>query len=318
MNRYYKFSDYFKKKGFGKVYKITVDAGFSCPNLDGKISDKGCIYCNNRAFSVPARKAKASVEEQIKDGMKALNVRYGAEKFIAYFQAFSNTYGPIEQLKKTYDTIRKFDDIIGLSIGTRPDCVDEKVLELIGSYAEKYEVWVEYGLQSTKDITLELINRGHAYKDFLKAVELTRKHRHIKICAHVILGLPGENLSDMNSTANDVARLDLEGIKIHPLHVVKGTELEKWYNQDKYRPLEMTEYVDYLVSFLERLSSGTVVQRLTADCPKDFLVAPLWINNKAGVLAELEKKLLEKDTFQGKLYPVEIVEHEENDKGSKI
>ena len=303
MSRYYKFSEYFKKRGFGKVYKITVDAGFSCPNLDGTISDKGCIYCNNRAFSPPARREGVPVEEQIQSGMKALGQRYGAEKFIAYFQAFSNTYGPVEQLKKTYDIIRKFDNIVGLSIGTRPDCVDEKVLDLIESYAKEYEVWVEYGLQSTNDATLELISRGHTYKDFLKAVELTRKHKDVKICAHVILGLPGESISDMISTASEAAKIDLEGIKIHPLHVVKGTELENWYNQGRYRPLEMREYVDCLVSFLEHISPDTVIQRVTADCPKELLLAPGWINNKAGVLAELDKMLVQKDTYQGKILP---------------
>ena len=305
MNRYYKFSDYFKKKGLGeKVYKITVDAGFSCPNLDGKISDKGCIYCNNKSFSPPARKQGVSFEEQITQGLKALKARYGAEKFIAYFQAFSNTYGPVEKLKKTYDIIKQFDDIIGLSIGTRPDCVDDKVLELIDSYAKDYEVWIEYGLQSANDKTLELINRGHTYKDFLKAVELTRKYKNIKICAHVILGLPGETVSDMISTADEAATLKLEGVKIHPLHVVKGTELEKWYNQGKYKPLEIAEYVDHLISFLERLSPDTVIQRLTADCPRELLAAPGWISDKSALLNALDKKLHEKDTFQGKLYPV--------------
>ena len=303
MAGYYKFSDYLKKRGFGeKVYKITIDAGFSCPNLDGKISDKGCVYCNNRAFSPPARRTGVPIEEQIKQGMKALKERYGADKFIAYFQAYSNTYGPLEQLKKTYDTVKQFKNIVGISVGTRPDCVDDKILGLIGEYSNDYEVWVEYGLQSSDDRTLKLINRGHSHADFLKAVGLTRKQKNIKICAHVILGLPGEGLKEMTTTASELARLKIEGVKIHPLHVVKGTELEKWYNQGAYKPLELGDYIDYLVPFLERLSPDTVIQRLTADCPKEFLAAPDWINNKAGLLAELDNKLRERDSFQGKYF----------------
>ncbi|MCX5781986.1 MAG: TIGR01212 family radical SAM protein [Elusimicrobia bacterium] len=300
---YYKFSDYFKKQGFGtKVYKVTVDAGFSCPNIDGTISDKGCIFCNNKSFSAATRQKEISIENQIEQGIKALNKRYKADKFIVYFQAFTNTYGPIERLKETYEKIKQFNNVIGISIGTRPDCVDENIIKLIGSYADNYEVWIEYGLQSVNNETLRNINRGHSFEDFIKALDLTRKNKKIKICAHVIIGLPGEKKKDLINTAKEVGRLKLEGIKIHPLHVVKETELEKLYNDGTFKPLGLKEYVDLASNFLEYLWPETVVQRITADCPRDLLIAPEWINNKTLVLREIDKTLIEKNTFQGRLF----------------
>ena len=285
---YYKFSTYLKDKFQTKVHKLSLDAGFSCPNRDGKISTSGCIYCDNRTFSFEKRRDKDfSLKEQVEDGLKALKKKVKAKKFIAYFQAHTNTYAPLAVLKERYDIIKEFDDIIGLSIATRPDCVDKDILELLDSYTDNYEVWIEYGLQSMHNKTLDFINRGHKYENFLKAVELTRKYR-IKICAHVIIGLPGETEEMILETANAVAGLQVDGIKIHPLHIVKGTKLEELFLRGEYAPLELDDYVKLLGKFLDCLPKRTIIHRISASCPKELLVAPKWISEKNRVEKELK------------------------------
>ena len=301
--RYYKFSSYFKTLGLPyRVHKVTVDSGFSCPNRDGTISADGCIYCDNKGFSINTRKNPLSIEDQISSGINSLKRSIKAEKFIVYFQAYTNTYAPLDRLKEVYDTVKKFRDVMGISIATRPDCVNKEIIELIGSYAKDYDVWIEYGVQSAHDRTLEFINRGHSYKDFLKAVELTRRIHDIKICGHVILGLPGEDREMMLDTAKKIGSLKLEGLKIHPLHIIKGTKASQLYESGKIDLLDMDEYIDIVVRYLEYIWPGTVIQRISADCPKELLVAPLWILDKPAFLKALDKKLLERDTFQGMLF----------------
>jgi radical SAM protein (TIGR01212 family) len=297
MTPYYKFSEYLKEQFGCRVHKITVDAGFSCPNIDGTFSKNGCIFCNNYAFS-PALKNKIPLEEQIQRGIEHGKNRYTAEKFIVYFQTYSNTHAPVETLKKRYDAVRQFPEVIGISIGTRPDLVDEEKLTLIETYTKDYEAWIEYGLQSIHDRTLKTINRNHTYRDFLKAVDIT-KNRNIKICAHVIIGLPGESEKEMMETAQECSRIDIDGIKIHPLHVVKGTALEKMFHEGKFKPLEMEKYVELAAEFMAYLNPRMVIQRLTADCPADFLVAPAWLNRKQHLLKTLEKYMLKENFFQG-------------------
>ncbi len=306
--RYYKLSSYFKSiTGGKKVQKINVDAKFSCPNRDGKISFGGCIYCDNRGFSLNTRRPIRTVASQIKDGIRNLKKRYKAEKFIVYFQAYTNTYADLSVLKKEYDIIRDFPEVIGLSIATRPDCISREIVELIDSYAPEYEVWLELGLQSTHDKTLEFINRGHTYEEFLKALDLIRKNSAIKICSHVILGLPFESEEMMMETARKLGGLKLEGIKIHPLYVIKGTKLDELFQKGSYVSLGFAEYVDLLVNFLERLWPQTVIQRMSADCPHELLVSPRWIvdKNKFEVLKAIEDKLVVENKFQGRLYKEE-------------
>ncbi|MDD5503931.1 MAG: TIGR01212 family radical SAM protein [Candidatus Omnitrophica bacterium] len=275
-----RYSDYLKKRFGAKTHRICIDAGFSCPNRDGRISTLGCVYCDNRAFSYPIRaQAFSSIEEQIASGMLAARKRFKAKKFIAYFQAHTNTYAPRQILKETYDKVRKFKDIVSISIATRPDCVDDDVIRLIAGYAPDYEVWIEYGLQSIHDGSLRLINRGHGYNDFLKAFTLTRKYP-IKICVHVILGLPGETEEMMMQTAEQMSRLAIDGIKIHPLYVVRGTALERMYNRNKYAPLSLEEYSRILQRFMGLLSDDIIVQRSSAYCPKDMLVCPEWVSER--------------------------------------
>ena len=300
-SRYYKFSEYLRERFDCRVHKVSIDAGFSCPNKDGKLSKDGCIYCDNRAFSFNTRLPSRLIETQIEEGANFGKRRYGAEKFIVYFQAFTNTYAPIDVLRQKYNIVRKFKDIVGISIGTRPDCVNEEILDLIQSYSSDYEVWLEYGLQSIHEKSLKFINRRHSYEDFLKAVELT-KGRNIKICAHVIIALPAETKEDILATAKELGRLRLDGLKIHPLHIIKGTKLEELFKKKLYEPLELDEYVGIVTEFLEYLSPQTVIQRLSADCPQELLVSPLWIGEKNKVLKKIEDTLSEEGRFQGRLF----------------
>lgn len=298
MRPYYRFSEYLKERFACRVHKITVDAGFNCPNIDGSLSKDGCIFCDNYAFSPFVRKKNISLENQIEEGMERGRRRYKAKKFIVYFQPYTNTYAPPEILKERYDTVRKFKDIAGISIGTRPDCIDEEKLAVIEEYTQEYEIWIEYGLQSIHNKTMNLINRNHTYEDFLNAVEIT-KNKGIKICAHVIIGLQGETKEDMLATAAECSRLGIDGIKIHPLHAVKGTALGKMFNEGKYIPLELESYVNIASEFLCRLNSGMIIQRLTADCPEEMLIAPEWINRKQFILKKIEEKMLTENLTQG-------------------
>ena len=295
---YYPFGEYLKERFGCKVYKVTIDAGFTCPNRDGKVGVGGCSYCNNMGFSANSRRGPAPIREQMVQGMAFMRERYKAEKFIAYFQAYTNTYGPIDKLKKCYDTALEFEDVVALSIGTRPDCVPEPVLDLIESYSDSHEVWVEYGLQSIHDDTLSRVNRGHDYADFIDALERTRR-RGLKICVHVILGLPGESHDDMMATACAVAEMGIDSLKIHLMHVLKDTPIEKDFAEGRFRPLEFDEYVGLVCDFLEYIPLGVSIQRLTADGPRSILLAPRWATQKRKTIAAIEAELKRRGTHQG-------------------
>lgn len=297
--RYRKFSDYLKSRFGGLVRKVSVDAGFTCPNRDGSLSREGCVFCRPRSFA-PAFSGLSPVEQlriQVDRGRDR-----GITRFMAYFQAYSNTYAPLPELRRAYDAVRAFPEIRALAIGTRPDCVDADVLELIAGYAADYEVWLEYGLQSIHDGTLARLNRGHAAAAFFRAVDLTRRHPALKICAHVILGLPGEDETQEAETALALARLRPEGVKLHPLYIVSGTALARDWEAGKYKPLPRGEYARRAARFLERLPANTVIQRLTADCPAEWLLAPEWLADKSAVIREIECCLEREDTCQGKLF----------------
>ncbi len=298
--RYYKFSKYLKERFSCRVHKISIDAGFSCPNRDGTISRDGCIFCDNRGFSFNSRNTARPVEAQIREGMKIGKNRFKAEKFICYFQAYTNTYAPPHLLRQRYDVVKKFSEIVGISIGTRPDCIDEEVLALLREYTDPYEVWLELGLQSIHEKTLRFINRGHSFKDFLEAVRFIRKAGEIKICAHVIIGLPSEGRVEIMETARVLGKLQLDGVKIHALYVIKGTKMEELYEKGSYKPMELNEYVELVTEFLEYLSPATIIQRITSDCPKELLAAPSWILEKNKVLTEIERRLSEGNRFQGR------------------
>jgi radical SAM protein (TIGR01212 family) len=289
--RYLDFNTYLRNLFGCRVQKISLDAGLSCPNRDGTLSTEGCIYCNSRGISI---------SEQLENGKNMLSRRYKAERFIAYFQSFSNTYAPVETLKTLYEEALAVKDVVGLSIGTRPDCVTEPVLSLLETYAQKYLIWIEYGLQSVHDRSLAIINRGHDFNSFETAVAAT-KNRGIKICAHVILGLPQEEKKHMMETAKTIAAMEIDGVKLHLLYVVKGTQLEKIYERGEYRCLSQQKYVDLVCDFLEHLPKNMVIQRLTGDPHPDELAAPMWSLNKNQTLSLIHERLKKRHTWQGRL-----------------
>ncbi len=299
--RYNDFNTYLRQMFNCRVQKITVDAGMTCPNRDGTLSTGGCIYCNIRGSGTGAHAKGLSISQQLINGKNALSKRYKAKKFIAYFQSFSNTYAPLSSLESLYEEALGVDDVIGLSIGTRPDCVDDAVLDLLQDYARHHLIWIEYGLQSASDETLAYINRGHNVQCFKDAVAKTRK-RGIMICAHVILGLPNESREDMLHTAKTLAALEIDGVKLHLLYVIKGTPLESLYRQGDFRCLEQDAYVNLVCDFLEQLPSECVIQRLTGDPHPAELVAPTWALHKTETLEKIRHTLEKRDSWQGKYF----------------
>jgi hypothetical protein len=302
LKRYYDYNSYLRGIFGQRVQKISIDAGLGCPNRDGTISDKGCIFCDSRGSGTGDFIDRGlSLEEQIAEKKEYVKNQYGAKKFIAYFQSFTNTYASVERLKSLYDTALGHEGMVGLSVGTRPDCVDEDKLELLSSYKKKFLVWVEYGLQSSHDPTLKKINRGHTVSSFQKAVAMTNEHG-INVCAHVILGLPGENRDMMLQTARFLSETPIKGVKIHLLYVVRGTHLARLYDNREFRCLEKEEFAEIVVDFLELLPPHIVIQRLTGDPPrKSELVAPAWALQRAGNLNRIRQLLEERKTWQGRL-----------------
>ncbi len=296
---YYSFGEYLKDKYGRKVRKIGLNAGFTCPNRDGRTGEDGCIFCNEFGFS-EFPDDSVSLKEQI-DRTISIFKKKGVESFIAYFQNGSNTYAPVEELKKIYDIIHEYPEIISLFISTRPDCVNDEVLDLIQSYTAKYEVWVEYGLQTIHDRTLEFIGRGHS---FTQTEEIIRKtsERGIKVGVHVILGLPGESKDQMMETAEKVSRLPVSGVKLHLFHVIKNTALEELYNKGEVKLLEEDEYINAACDFIERLSPDCVLLRLASDARIKVLVAPKWMNKKLEVIRKIEREFSRRNTRQGTLF----------------
>ena len=304
--RYNHFGRYLRSKYGYSMHKITIDAGFSCPNKFhdefGKLVSKSCIYCNNKAFNLNVRrKIKKPVDQQIEEGIAHIQKRFELDKIIAYFQAYTNTYDSIDVLKRRYDIIRNYREIVSLAIGTRPDCIDTEKLDLIESYSDDYIVWVEYGLQSANDDTLRRISRGHNYQQFLDAIKMTES-RNISICVHLILGLPGETHEDMMRTAEKLADLPINGIKLHNMCVVKDTDLEILYREGKYKPLTFEEYIQTATDFLERIPYNITVQRLTADSPPDIFVAPKWADNRWAIIDAISIEFWRRNSLQGILF----------------
>ncbi len=305
--RYRDYNGYLREIFGERVQKISLDAGLGCPNRDGTLSRKGCIFCDALGSGTGALiRHGISIEEQIDRARRALKRRYKADKFIAYFQSFTNTYASVVKLKALYDAALAPRDIVGLSIATRPDCVDHETLSLLASYQERHLVWLEYGLQSAHDQTLRRINRGHDVATFERAVLMTR-NAGLNICAHIILGLPGENREMMIETARFIAGLPIQGVKIHLLYVVEGTPLAHLYRKGGLRCLEQEEYVSLVVDFLELLPSHMVIQRLTGDPGRSKLVAPAWAVEKNTTLNLIRECMEKEDKWQGRLYNGSIV-----------
>jgi hypothetical protein len=301
--RYHTFSHFLQKRLGTKAYRVTVDGGFTCPNVDGTVAVGGCVYCDNRSFSPNRRQPRVPVREQVRRGIEWLTKRYQADRFIAYFQAATNTYAPVERLRRLYDEALEHPQVIGLAIGTRPDCVPDDVLDLVQGYARDRYVCLELGLQSVHDRSLDWMNRGHYYHQFVDAVERCRG-RGFEVCAHVILGLPGESRADMLATADALAGLPVQGVKVHNLHVVRATPMEAMFRRGEVKVFERGDYIGVVCDFLERLPAEMVVQRLTGDAPPDYLVAPEWCLDKQEVLKEIDAEFERRDSWQGKYQAV--------------
>src|SRR5262245_33262894 len=298
---FYTFNRFLREKFGQKVYRVSLDAGFTCPNVDGAVAVGGCVYCDNRSFSPNRRLPRRTVREQVEAGVAAMRNRYGAEKFLAYFQAGTNTYAPVDKLVRLYDEALGHPQIVGLMIGTRPDCVPEPVLEMLEKYARKLWVCLELGLQTVHDRSLDWMNRGHHFDSFVDVAHRA-KGRGMDLCAHVILGLPGESRADMLATTDACATLGMDAIKIHNLHVVRDTPMEKMYQDGQIPLFEFGEYVTLICDVLERLPPGLVIHRLNGDAPPDYLIAPSWCLDKAGLLAAIEREFRRRGTRQGSKY----------------
>ena len=298
--RYNQFSAYLKQKFGVKVYKITLDAGFSCPNRDGVISSGGCIFCDEGGSFSQAHSNLLSIEEQVETGIKTLSERFKAEKFMSYFQAYSNTYKPVGELEKIYNSALNNEKIVGLSIGTRPDCVDDEKLDLIASYKDDYYTWVEYGLQSIHDKTLLRINRGHDFDCFLRAYEKT-KERGINVCVHVIFGL-WENHDEIMQTAQKLAELKVDGVKIHMLCALENTKLAQIYSQGGIDFMSESDYIQTVCDFLEYLPPETTIHRLAGNGLKKNLIAPRWLGKKLDCLNQIDRELILRNSYQGFKY----------------
>jgi len=300
--RYHDLNSHLRSRFGCRVQKITVDAGFTCPNRDGTVGRGGCAYCNARGSGTGAYASGVSIAAQLETGKAAMVRRYHAHRFMAYFQAFSNTYAPVERLRELYRRALAVDGVVGLSIGTRPDCVPEPVLDLLQELARETCIWLELGLQSACDRTLERIGRGHDSACFMRAVAAAHA-RGLQVCAHVILGLPGEGFSEMRRTAEALAAVAIDGVKLHQLYVSAGTRLAALHRRGELRCLTQDEYAAAAVDVLERIPPQAVVHRLVGDPQPDELLAPAWSLDKAGTLRRIEAELARRDTVQGRLCP---------------
>jgi len=299
--RYNSFGSYVRRAFGSPVFKVNIDAGFTCPNRDGTVGRGGCSYCNNESFKPEECRPALSVREQVQNGIRYLSGRYGADRFIAYFQAYTNTYAPVDELRRLYREALSEPSVIGLAIGTRPDSVDAEKLDMISELAMDRFVLMEYGVQSTYEKSLDYMNRGHDYSKFLWAVEETRK-RGLKVGAHMIVGFPSETEEETLSSAGIISGSGIEFLKIHQLQVVKDTPMAREYEKAPFHVFDYDEYLRFVVSFMERLSPDIVLQRLFATAPDDILVAPKWGRSRHEILRDIEEMLEKLDTRQGRLY----------------
>lgn len=300
-NRYYASSRFLRERFGGKVWRVTVDAGFTCPNVDGSVALGGCVYCDNRSFSPNRRLPHIGVRAQVERGVRILEKYYKADRFLVYFQAATNTYAPVEKLRRLYDEALEHPQIVGLVVGTRPDCLPAEVIELFQEYAQSRFVSVEVGLQSIHDRSLVWMNRGHTAANFVDAIQRCAG-RGFEVASHVILGLPGESRADMLATADALAALPVDAVKIHNLHVVRDTPLEGMYRSGAVRMLERAEYVGLVCDFLERLPPTMVIQRVSGDAPPEFLIAPQWCLEKQALLHAVQEELKRRDSWQGRWF----------------
>lgn len=297
--RYYAYNFHLRQRFGHRVQKVSVDAGFTCPNVDGTVTTGGCTFCDNRSFSPSRRLPRQSIAEQISEGIKRLKRRYDCEHFMAYFQPATNTYAPVPRLRMLYEQALGHPHVVALAIGTRPDCVPDDVLELLEEIAGRTYLSVEYGMQTMHDRSLDWMNRGHHHDAFVDAMQRSRG-RGFEICAHIILGLPGETHADMLATAEEAVRLGVDSVKLHNLYAVKRTDLADQLERGEVELISRDEYITTLVDILERLPPHVIVERISGDAPQDYFIGPAWCLDKPAVKLALEQEMQRRDTWQGK------------------
>jgi uncharacterized protein len=302
---YNAFPVWFKKKYGERYQKISIDAGFTCPNRDGSKGRGGCTYCNNISFTPSYCDSSDALTRQVQEGIGFFTVRYRrAKKFLGYLQSYSNTYKPLEELKELYGNILKIQGIHGLVISTRPDCVDEKLLDYIWTLSQKNLIFLEYGIESCYDSTLARVNRGHTFEDSARAIEMTAE-RGIHVTAHLLFGLPGESRQMMMDQAAFVSALKIDSLKFHQLQIIRGTSLAREFIEDPsmFQLFGLDEYFEFILTFLEKLRPDITIQRFFNETPPRYKLAPDWGLVRSDVLnIRLEKLMLEKNTWQGRLY----------------
>ena len=297
--RYYTLNYYYKKKYNSKVFKVSLNGGFTCPNKDGTVGTRGCIFCSRLGSGDFAGNKNLDLISQFNEVKSIMLKKWPDAKYIGYFQANTNTYAPLDQLKAKYETILNLDNVVGLNIATRSDSITDEVMDYLEELNNKTDLIIELGLQSMHEETLKLINRGHDLKNFEDCFKKL-KSRGTKVVVHIINGLPYETKDMMIETAKYLNELDIDGIKIHMLHIIKNTDLEDLYKKQSFHILTKEEYVDIVINQLEVLNENIVINRITGDPVKEDLVAPNWLLKKFCVLNEIDKEMVKRDTYQGK------------------
>ena len=297
--RYNKLNRFLKNKFGEKVLKICIDGGFTCPNRDGKKSTYGCIFCSEKGSGEHIKKCN-SISEQIENYFKSYKAER-ANKFIAYFQNYTNTYDSIENLKEKYDNALIDKRIVALAVATRPDCITEDIAKLLSSYSKKYYVWVELGLQTSNEETGKFINRCYTNSDFTNAVKILNKY-NIDVVSHIMVGLPNETFEDIKNTVEFINKHNIQGLKIHSTYVVEHTQLYKLYKEGNYSPISLEYYLECLCYIITHISPQIVIHRISGDAPKDILVAPSWNSHKKWILNRFNKKMIDENLWQGKFY----------------
>lgn len=296
--RYFAYNFFLRGKYGERVQRVSLDAGFTCPNVDGTVAIGGCNFCDNRSFSPSRRVKRRGMSEQLDDGIRRIQLRYRAKRFLAYFQPATNTYAPVERLRPLYEEALSHPQVVGLAIGTRPDCLPEPVLALLEELAERTYLSLEIGVQTIHDRSLVWMNRGHGFAEFQDAAARARG-RGFELATHVILGLPGESRDDMLATADAIAELGFDAVKIHNLYVVKGTPLADDYAAGRVRLLDRDEYIELVIDFLQRLPPHMVVERTTGEAPPDYFLGPAWSLDKPAYKRALEAAMDRRDAYQG-------------------
>ena len=302
MERYKHLNEYYKERFGERTLKICVDGSFTCPNRDGKVGYGGCIYCSEKGSGELINQAE-SISKQVENYFKSYRAQR-ANKFIVYFQNFTNTYDSVDNLKKKYDSALIDDRIVGLEIGTRPDCITEDIAKLLHSYTDKYYVCVELGLQTSNDEIGNIINRCYTSADFTKAVEILNKY-NIDVVAHIMVGLPNETYEDVMNTVDFINKHKLQGVKIHSTYVVENTKLAEMYKKGEYQALNLDYYIETLIDIMTHLNPNFVIYRISGDAPKDILIAPFWNSHKMWILHGFEKRFRARDLWQGKNFKEE-------------